>query len=496
MRIQELERLVGADRATIRYYEKEGLIVPQRSENGYRDYTEENAQELKRILLLRQLGVSIYTISRLQKGSADFREVLEEQIRTLTRQIGENKRAKAVCQTMRDDDVAYSGLDAAHYLELMKTISIDDDPTPRRDFQEDLPKEIHPWRRYFARWLDYNILGTVMLFLIIVVLRIRPVPGNFLNIVLAVLYGFLFVPIEAFMLSKWGTTPGKYAMGIRLESINGGNLSFQQARERAWTVLRDGMCFYIPILEFISLLHRYAMLTGRSLRRFARREDIAEPEEMPWDEETEIVYQPLTRRRGVALAALIAFFVVLNVFSGVDSIKPKHRGNTLTVAQFAENYNQCLSIISPNAEQYDKLQADGTKYPVPQGTYIFDVDTGGAYVPDEFVFETDGDILKSVSLQKHWVDGRYLAPMNDESVCLALTALLSQKGAGFQDLKNLAEQIDAAMDAPSGTISYKDLFTIEWSIEAENYICSDGVYFIKDDSATATLDYRFIIIFH
>lgn len=63
MRIQDLERLVNTDRATIRFYEKEGLIAPNRSENGYRDYTQENALELKRILLLRRLGVSISAIS-------------------------------------------------------------------------------------------------------------------------------------------------------------------------------------------------------------------------------------------------------------------------------------------------------------------------------------------------------------------------------------------------------------------------------------------------
>ena len=49
MRIQELEGIVGSDRATIRFYEKEGLITPNRSENGYRDYTPENAEELKKI---------------------------------------------------------------------------------------------------------------------------------------------------------------------------------------------------------------------------------------------------------------------------------------------------------------------------------------------------------------------------------------------------------------------------------------------------------------
>ena len=36
MKIQELESRTGLDRATIRFYEQEGLVVPQRNpENGF-----------------------------------------------------------------------------------------------------------------------------------------------------------------------------------------------------------------------------------------------------------------------------------------------------------------------------------------------------------------------------------------------------------------------------------------------------------------------------
>ena len=38
MRIIDLEHNTGLDRATIRYYEKEGFILPSRKKNGYRDY--------------------------------------------------------------------------------------------------------------------------------------------------------------------------------------------------------------------------------------------------------------------------------------------------------------------------------------------------------------------------------------------------------------------------------------------------------------------------
>ena len=39
MTIKEIEERTGMDRANIRFYEKEGLLAPERLANGYRDYT-------------------------------------------------------------------------------------------------------------------------------------------------------------------------------------------------------------------------------------------------------------------------------------------------------------------------------------------------------------------------------------------------------------------------------------------------------------------------
>ena len=41
MKINEVEALVGIPKKNIRFYESEGLLKPERSSNGYRDYSEE-----------------------------------------------------------------------------------------------------------------------------------------------------------------------------------------------------------------------------------------------------------------------------------------------------------------------------------------------------------------------------------------------------------------------------------------------------------------------
>ena len=51
MKIKDAEKLTGIPSANIRFYEKEGLLLPGRnSQNNYREYDEENHTELYKTL--------------------------------------------------------------------------------------------------------------------------------------------------------------------------------------------------------------------------------------------------------------------------------------------------------------------------------------------------------------------------------------------------------------------------------------------------------------
>ena len=82
MKISEAAKLTGLNVSSIRFYERKGLLVPQR-ENGskYRDYTEADVQRMKQILLYRKMGIAVETIELILKEKSDLREVLTEQKR-------------------------------------------------------------------------------------------------------------------------------------------------------------------------------------------------------------------------------------------------------------------------------------------------------------------------------------------------------------------------------------------------------------------------------
>lgn len=70
-----MEKILGIPRATIRFYEKEGLISPQREENGYRDYSQDDLQKVKKIIVLRKIGLPVNEIADIFDGARSLPEI-------------------------------------------------------------------------------------------------------------------------------------------------------------------------------------------------------------------------------------------------------------------------------------------------------------------------------------------------------------------------------------------------------------------------------------
>ncbi|AIJ25753.1 MerR family transcriptional regulator [Amycolatopsis methanolica] len=65
MRIGELARRTGVDEQLLRYYEKQGLLRPERTPNGYRDYAEDDVTVVRRIRELLAAGLTTAGIAEI-----------------------------------------------------------------------------------------------------------------------------------------------------------------------------------------------------------------------------------------------------------------------------------------------------------------------------------------------------------------------------------------------------------------------------------------------
>lgn len=121
MKINEVEERVGITKRNIRYYEKEGLLTPGRnSDNGYRDYTEDDVTELKKIKLLRKLDMPLEEIRRMQHGALTLEDAVRRHVIVLERERSNLGTMQALCARVLEEGAQLSGLDADRYLAEME----------------------------------------------------------------------------------------------------------------------------------------------------------------------------------------------------------------------------------------------------------------------------------------------------------------------------------------------------------------------------------------
>ena len=113
MKINEVEALVGITKKNIRFYEAEGLLAPRRnSDNGYRDYGEAEVETLRRIKLLRKLGVPLEDIRQMLSGAHTVGDGMRRHLVTLERERQNLDAAAKLCGELADCPDRLDALDA------------------------------------------------------------------------------------------------------------------------------------------------------------------------------------------------------------------------------------------------------------------------------------------------------------------------------------------------------------------------------------------------
>ena len=91
--ISELAKRVGVSRTTLLYYEKLGVIRGERLDNGYRVYTELDAQRLTLAMQLQAGGLSLKECIACLNGKID-KGILSERLRLLDEEIVQKQKAR------------------------------------------------------------------------------------------------------------------------------------------------------------------------------------------------------------------------------------------------------------------------------------------------------------------------------------------------------------------------------------------------------------------
>ena len=122
MKIKYVEELVGITKKNIRFYEEQGLLAPDRAENGYREYGQADVDRLMQIKLLRKLGVPIEEIKRIFQGSIHLDDCLDRHLDELERQKENLAKMQVISEQIIASHVTLQNLDTENYLNQVESM--------------------------------------------------------------------------------------------------------------------------------------------------------------------------------------------------------------------------------------------------------------------------------------------------------------------------------------------------------------------------------------
>lgn len=120
MRIGEVAEQTGLNISNIRFYEKKGLIEPDREQQSkYRDYTDADVERLKEIILCRKMDLPIETISLLIHKKISMQDAVEQQLLDLKEKQKMIQGSIDLCQKIIEDQ-SYEKMDVEFYLNYVR----------------------------------------------------------------------------------------------------------------------------------------------------------------------------------------------------------------------------------------------------------------------------------------------------------------------------------------------------------------------------------------
>jgi uncharacterized RDD family membrane protein YckC len=161
--------------------------------------------------------------------------------------------------------------------------------------------QIRPWVRYFARACDIWIFAMAVGLALGMAGLAEGVPEWALGMVIP----FLWVFLEAGLISNWGTTPGKRLLGTWVADKMGNRLSYGEALSRSFSVWFMGLGFGLPVVSLVTLICSFVKL---------RRDGVT-----AWDRDGQ--YAVIHERIGVGrVAAVIVLMVAFGALAVVATV--------------------------------------------------------------------------------------------------------------------------------------------------------------------------------
>lgn len=157
MKIKDMEERTGIARANIRFYESKGLLCPERQGNNYRNYSEQDVETLRKIILLRRLDMSIDDIQAVLGGELALQDAVRRAELDLQQQLEQLQGSLELCAIIQERGETLETLSVDTYDELIR--QYEQQGKQFRDVMGDILEEYY--NNYFLKkWGLFSIQGS------------------------------------------------------------------------------------------------------------------------------------------------------------------------------------------------------------------------------------------------------------------------------------------------------------------------------------------------
>ena len=122
MKIKQVEELVGITSKNIRFYESQGLLTPERADKGNREYNQDNIEVLKKIKLLRKIGISVEDIKSVLNDNVTLENCLEKYLDVLEKQKSNLTKMYNLTEEIINQKCELNNLKTDEWLEKMENM--------------------------------------------------------------------------------------------------------------------------------------------------------------------------------------------------------------------------------------------------------------------------------------------------------------------------------------------------------------------------------------
>jgi uncharacterized RDD family membrane protein YckC len=187
-----------------------------------------------------------------------------------------------------------------------------------------LPDRLFSLRRFWARWLDLYLFAGLWWYAMWA--TGRDIGSALSNVWVIMLFYVPWFVVEAILLHRFGTTPGKWLLGIRVVNNDGSHLNLADATRRSARVLFVGIGFGLDIVTMVCQIMAY--FTTKRLGRPI------------WDHAGghRVTVAPLAPLRIVAFVVILFFSLQLRAIVVVPYLVEEAAKSSPMLKEFFEKY--------------------------------------------------------------------------------------------------------------------------------------------------------------